>query len=147
MAQQRSSGMMAHLPNRPPNLDELEHIMLPPGTDPASPIAEAAAPEAIEVSEVPMQTAATEAPKAAVPRSKGKSPAFQGVLGELTATPVFRRNKVALNSRVDDWIDTAIDGMIRRVEEAGFQVTKEDIVVTSLIRGLNLTPPAGWTLR
>jgi hypothetical protein len=132
--------MMAH--TKPPSLDAaLDSLMLQ--NDPANPV--------VEVHEVAM-TSTPEPKEAAAPppvrRPKVERVAtYEGILEELTAEPVYKRRKVALNSRVDDWIDAGIDKIIRDLAAKGVTVSKEDLVVKSLIRGLNLTPPEGWSLR
>jgi len=137
----RSNGMIAKM--RPTLDDALSEVMLK--NDPASPIPDEEGKESEPVAvpdPAPVNKIATR--PAAKP---GKVIPFEGILGELTAQPVLRRVKVALNSRVDDWIDSSIDDVLRRLQAQGHTVTKEDIVVQSLIRGLNLTPPEGWALK
>jgi hypothetical protein len=61
-----------------------------------------------------------------------------GILGELTALQKRARVKVTLNTRIDDWIDQAINKALRDLEESGVtNVTKEAIVIQSLIRASN----------
>jgi len=140
----RSNGMMAYA--KPGNLnDALDRVML--HNDPASPI-----PEPV-VEAPPEQTAAEPEPfvestpkPTPIRRAKNEKPNVSGgILGELTARQRRPRTKVTLNTRIDDWIDDAINRTLRELEEQGYTtVTKEAIVVQSLIRGLNLTPPEGW---
>jgi hypothetical protein len=130
---QRGNGMIAHVA-KPGNLDDaLDKVML--REDPASPVLEMPAP---------VEDPATEA-KPVVRRSKPEKGTDSGILGELTALQKRARIKVTLNTRIDDWIDQAINKALRDLEEAGVtNVTKEAIVIQSLIRGLKLTPPEGW---
>jgi hypothetical protein len=83
--------------------------------------------------------------KPVVRRTKVEKGTDGGILGELTALQKRARVKVTLNTRIDDWIDQAINKALRDLEEAGVtNVTKEAIVNQSLVRGLRLTPPEGW---
>jgi hypothetical protein len=128
--------MIAHVA-RPGNLDDaLDRVMLK--DDPASPI-----PEPLVAPQDPPE--AIHEVKSSVRRSKPEKGTDGGVLGELSALQKRPRIKVTLNTRIDDWIDGAINKALRDLEEAGVtNVTKEAIVIQSLIRGLKLTPPEGW---
>lgn len=128
---QRGNGLMAHV-GKPGNIDDaidaLGKVMLK--EDPASPIA----------TPVP----ARETP--ASPQVVVQNTPLAGVLGE-TARKKRKRVLVTLNSRVDDWVHDALEKVIEQLNTQGYTVTKQDIVVQSIIRGLNLTPPEGWSLR
>lgn len=132
----RSTGMIAHLA-KPGKLDDaLDKVMLQ--SDPASPIPETPAVEAYS------QPGPVEV-KPIIRRGKSEKGTEGGILGELTALQKKARNKVTLNTRIDDWIDSAINKELRDLEEGGVKgVTKEAIVNLSLVRGLKLTPPEGW---
>jgi hypothetical protein len=138
---QRSSGMIAHV-GKPGTLDDaLNRIMV--NDDPASPIPE----EPVSATDPNVETTVeTSNVRPITRRSRGeKAAAGVSILGELTALQKMRRNKVTLNTRIDDWIDDAINKTLRDLEANGYtNVTKEAIVIQSLIRGLNLTPPEGW---
>jgi hypothetical protein len=136
----RSTGMIAHLV-KPGNLDDaLDKVMLqddaasPIPENPLTPTAEAPAqPGPVEVKPITRRSKASE---------KGTD---GGILGELTALQKKARVKVTLNTRIDDWIDSAINKELRDLEESGVKgVTKEAIVNLSLVRGLKLSPPEGW---
>jgi hypothetical protein len=131
--------MIAHVA-KPGNLnDALEKVMLT--EDHASPIPEP--PPLVEAQVSPIETNADVKP--VVRRSKSEKGTDGGILGELTALQRRARNKVTLNTRIDDWIARAIEKALRDLEEAGVtNVTKEAIVCQSLVRGLKLTPPEGW---
>ena len=134
----RGNGMIAHVA-KPGNLnDALEKVMLT--EDHASPIPE---PPVVEAQDPPIEASADVKP--VVRRSKTEKGTDGGILGELTALQRRARNKVTLNTRIDDWIARAIEKALRDLEEAGVtNVTKEAIVCQSLVRGLKLTPPEGW---
>ncbi|WP_157467580.1 hypothetical protein [Edaphobacter aggregans] len=141
----RGNGMMAVIGKPGPgNLnDALDKIML--SSDPASPVPER--PAEVEAA-APIPEAPIEKP-AVAPRVKaGKGSALSGgILGELTAQQKRPRVKVTLNTRIDDFIDEAINKTLRDLAERGYSdITKESIVNLSLVRGLNLTPPEGWEL-
>jgi hypothetical protein len=131
--------MIAHVA-KPGNLnDALEKVMLT--EDHASPITEP--PPTVEAQVPPIETNADVKP--VLRRSKSEKGTDGGILGELTALQRRARNKVTLNTRIDDWIARAIEKALRDLEEAGVtNVTKEAIVCQSLVRGLKLTPPEGW---
>jgi hypothetical protein len=131
--------MIAHVA-KPGNLnDALEKVMLT--EDHASPIPEPSA--AVEAHDPPSEASADV--KAVVRRSKTEKGTDGGILSELTALQRRARNKVTLNTRIDDWIARAIEKALRDLEEAGVtNVTKEAIVCQSLVRGLKLSPPEGW---
>src|ERR1700693_6157691 len=135
----RGNGMIAHVA-KPGNLnDALEKVMLT--EDHASPIPEP--PPTVETQAPPIE-ANTDA-KTVVRRNKTEKGTDGGILGELTALQRRARNKVTLNTRIDDWIARGIEKALRDLEEAGVtNVTKEAIVCQSLVRGLKLTPPEGW---
>lgn len=135
----RGNGMIAHVA-KPGNLnDALEKVMLT--EDHASPIPEP--PPTVEAQVPPIETNADVKP--VLRRSKSEKGTDGGILGELTALQRRARNKVTLNTRIDDWIARAIEKALRDLEEAGVtNVTKEAIVCQSLVRGLKLTPPEGW---
>jgi hypothetical protein len=130
--------MIAHVA-KPGNLnDALEKVMLT--EDHASPIPE---PPTVEAQDPPIEAGADVKP--VVRRSKTEKGTDGGILGELTALQRRARNKVTLNTRIDDWIARAIEKALRDLEEAGVtNVTKEAIVCQSLVRGLKLSPPEGW---
>jgi hypothetical protein len=130
--------MIAHVA-KPGNLnDALEKVMLT--EDHASPIPE---PSTVEAQDPPIEASADVKP--VVRRNKTEKGTDGGILGELTALQRRARNKVTLNTRIDDWIARAIEKALRDLEEAGVtNVTKEAIVCQSLVRGLKLTPPEGW---
>jgi hypothetical protein len=116
--------------------DALDTIML--GTDPASPIPETDTPVPVEQVEKPVSRKA---------KTEKDSTLNGGILGELTSQIKQPRVKVTLNTRIDDFIDKAINKALRDLEEKGFTgITKESIVNLSLVRGLNLTPPDNWEL-
>ena len=133
----RSNGMIAHVA-KPGNLDDaLDRVMLK--DDPASPILETPV-----VPQDPLAEAIHEV-KPIVRRSKSEKGTDNSVLGELAAMQKRPRTKVTLNTRIDDWIEAAINKELRDLQESGVtNVTKEAIVNLSLIRGLKLTPPEGW---
>jgi hypothetical protein len=113
---------------------------LEPTEDHASPIPER---PTVEPQAPPIEANADA--KTAVRRNKTEKGTDGSVLGELTALQRRARNKVTLNTRIDDWIARAIEKALRDLEEAGVtNVTKEAIVCQSLVRGLKLTPPDGW---
>jgi hypothetical protein len=146
MSQRGSNGMMAHV-GKPGNLtDALDRVMLQ--TDPASPIPETPSELQDPITETTVERSPEPTAKPIARRTKAeKSNTGGGILGELTAHQKRPRVKVTLNTRIDDWVDAAINRTLRRLEEEGFtNVTKEAIVTQSLIRGLNLTPPEGWEL-
>ena len=133
----RKNGMIAHVA-KPGNLDDaLDKVMLK--EDHASPIPETAAEPQDPPTEAPAEV------KPVVRRTKVEKGTDGGILGELTALQKKARVKVTLNTRIDDWIDNAINKELRDLEESGVKgVTKEAIVNLSLVRGLKLTPPEGW---
>lgn len=115
-------------------------------SDPTSPIPEPSV--AVEVEPPAVTEDPADKPPVAPRLKAGKGSVLSGgILGELTAQKRRVRNKVTLNTRIDDFIDEAINKTLRDLEERGYSdITKESIVNLSLVRGLNITPPDGWEL-
>lgn len=73
-----------------------------------------------------------------------ESPSF---LARLGSTARYKRSKVALNTRVDDFVDDALVQAMRDAHDLGHRyVSKEDLISLLLMQALNIQPPPGWRI-
>lgn len=73
-----------------------------------------------------------------------ESPSF---LARLGSTVRYRRSKVALNTRIDDFVDDALVQAMRDAHDLGHRyVSKEDLISLLLMQALNIQPPPGWRI-